>query len=63
MLDTATELQSLLDRHPLDAKTVLARTAAVLATENRKNLLFLETLIKIKNLLTPAKVQIAKTLA
>jgi Spy/CpxP family protein refolding chaperone len=63
MLDLATEVQALLEKHPVDTKTVLARVEQMLAIENRKKALFLEMLIKIKNSLTPAQVQIARDLS
>lgn len=62
MLDSATEVQTLLDKHPIDSKAVLAETGKMLSTESRKKILFLEMLINIKNQLTPSQIQIAKEL-
>lgn len=63
MLDSATEIQTLLDRHPVDSKAVLAQVDTLLAAESRKKRLYLEMLINVKNMLTPAQVQIARELS
>jgi uncharacterized membrane protein len=62
MLDSALEIQSMLDKHPVDSKAALAEVDTLLAAENRKKRLYLEALINIKNMLTPAQVQIAREL-
>jgi Spy/CpxP family protein refolding chaperone len=62
MLDLSTELTALLDRHPVDSKPVMAQVEKILSAETRKKLLYLEMLIRIKNQLTPAQVQIARQL-
>lgn len=62
MLDSATEIQTLLDKHPVDSKAVLGQVDTLLAAESRKKRLYLEMLINVKNMLTPAQVQIAKEL-
>lgn len=63
MLDSATEIQTLLDKHPVDSKAVLTQVDTLLAAEHRKKRLYLEMLINVKNMLTPAQVQIARELA
>ena len=63
MMDRGLEVQTLLDRHPVDGKAVLTQVDSLLAAENHKKRLYLETLINIKNLLTPAQVQAARGLA
>lgn len=62
MLDLSSEVTSLLDRHPIDSKPVMGQVEKMLAAENRKKLLYLEMLIRIKNLLTADQVQIARNL-
>lgn len=63
MLDSALELQALLDRHPIDTEAALETVDTLFGAENRKKRLYLEMLIRIKNTLTPAQVQIARELA
>jgi Spy/CpxP family protein refolding chaperone len=62
MLDLSTEVTAMLDRHPIDSKPVMGPVEKMLAAENRKKLLYLEMLIRIKNLLTADQVQTARTL-
>lgn len=62
MLDLSTEVTSMLDKHPIDSKPVMVQVEKMLAAENRKKLLYLEMLIRIKNLLTPEQVQTARNL-
>jgi hypothetical protein len=62
MLDSALEIQAMLDKHPVDSKAALAEVDLLLEAENRKKRLYLEALINIKNMLTPAQVQIAREL-
>jgi hypothetical protein len=62
MLDLSTEVTAMLDHHPIDSKPVMGQVEKMLAAENRKKMLYLEMLIRIKNLLTADQVQIARNL-
>jgi Spy/CpxP family protein refolding chaperone len=62
MLDSALELQALIERHPVDVQAALAVVDTLFAAENRKKRLYLEMLINIKNSLTPAQVQTVREL-
>jgi Spy/CpxP family protein refolding chaperone len=62
LLDSALELQALIERHPVDVQATLAVVDTLFAAENRKKRLYLEMLINIKNTLTPAQVQIVREL-
>jgi Spy/CpxP family protein refolding chaperone len=57
------EVQELIDRHPVDARDVLARVDRVLEAETRKKRLYVEMLVNIKNLLTPEQVSYLRSVA
>ncbi|MFO1401828.1 MAG: hypothetical protein U1F30_11565 [Steroidobacteraceae bacterium] len=63
LLDRAAAVQSLMDRRPIDARAVLAEVEKMLATENRKKLLYLEMLVNLRNMLTPAQIDAARQLS
>ena len=63
MLDRAAAVQGLIERRPIDAKAVMAEVEKLLAAENRKKLLYLEMLIDLRNMLTPAQIEAARELA
>ena len=56
LMTEASQLQVLIDQHPVDAKAVLTGVDRVFEAENRKKRLFMEMLINIKNMLTPEQV-------
>lgn len=62
LLDSALELQALIERHPVDTQAALAVVDTLFGAENRKKRLYLEMLINIKNTLTPAQVEIVREL-
>jgi hypothetical protein len=56
LMTEASQLQILIDQHPVDAKAVLTGVDRVFEAENRKKRLFMEMLINIKNMLTSEQV-------
>ncbi|MEZ5499494.1 MAG: hypothetical protein R3E77_08710 [Steroidobacteraceae bacterium] len=62
LLDSGTELQASLEKHPVDSALALAQADKVVTAENRKKLLYLEMLIEIKNMLTDEQVRAARDL-
>ena len=56
IMSEASDLQQLVDQHPVNTKAVLERVDRVFVAENRKKRLFVEMLVNIKNLLTPEQV-------
>lgn len=61
LMTEATQLQELIDQHPVDGKAVMAGVDRVFDAENRKKKLFMEMLVNIKNALTPEQVAYLKT--
>jgi Spy/CpxP family protein refolding chaperone len=61
LMTEATQLQELIDQHPVDGRTVMAGVDRVFEAENRKKKLFMEMLVNIKNALTPEQVAYLKT--
>ena len=61
LMTEATQLQELIDQHPVDGKAVMAGVDRVFDAENRKKKLFMEMLINIKNALTTEQVAYLKT--
>jgi Spy/CpxP family protein refolding chaperone len=61
LMTEATQLQELIDQHPVDGKAVMAGVDRVFDAENRKKMLFMEMLVNIKNALTPEQVAYLKT--
>ena len=61
LMTEATQLQELIDQHPVDGKAVMAGVDRVFEAENRKKKLFMEMLVNIKNALTPEQVAYLKT--
>jgi uncharacterized membrane protein len=60
ILSEGTEVQTLIEQHPVDARAVLARVDRVLAAEARKKRLYVEMLVNIKNQLTAEQVAILR---
>lgn len=56
LMTEASQLQELIDQHPVDGKAVMAGVDRVFAAENRKKRLFMEMLVNVKNALTPEQV-------
>src|SRR5688572_32907596 len=52
LLTEASQLQELIDQHPVDGKAVMSGVDKVFEAENRKKRLYMEMLINIKNALT-----------
>jgi Spy/CpxP family protein refolding chaperone len=61
LMTEATQLQELIDQHPVDGKAVMAGVDRVFDAENRKKKLFMEMLVNIKNALTTEQVAYLKT--
>jgi len=61
LMTEATQLQELIDQHPVDGKAVMTGVDRVFEAENRKKKLFMEMLVNIKNALTPEQVAYLKT--
>lgn len=61
LMTEATQLQELIDQHPVDGKAVMAGVDRVFDAENRKKKLFMEMLVNIKNALTPEQVAYLRT--
>jgi len=62
IMSQASELQQLIDQHPVNSKAVLERVDRVFAAENRKKRLYIEMLVNIKNLLTAEQVDTLRSL-
>lgn len=60
LMNEASQLQELIEQHPVDVKAVLARIDHVFEAENRKKRLFMEMLINIKNMLTDEQIAYLK---
>lgn len=63
LLTEASQLQELIDQHPVDGKAVLGGVDKVFEAENRKKRLYMEMLINIKNALTPEQVAYLKSVS
>ena len=63
LLTEASQLQELIDQHPVDGKAVLGGVDKVFEAENRKKRLYMEMLINIKNALTPEQVTYLKSVS
>ncbi|HEY7754086.1 MAG TPA: hypothetical protein VH856_09750 [Steroidobacteraceae bacterium] len=61
LMTEASQLQELIDQHPVDGKAVMAGVGRVFEAENRKKKLFMEMLVNIKNALTPEQVSYLKS--
>lgn len=61
LMTEASQLQDLIDQHPVDGKAVMAGVGRVFEAENRKKSLFMEMLVNIKNELTPEQVAYLKS--
>lgn len=61
LMAEASQLQELIDQHPVDSKAVLDGVGRVFEAENRKKRLFMEMLINIKNALTPEQIAYLKS--
>jgi Spy/CpxP family protein refolding chaperone len=61
LMSEASELQELVDQHPVDSKAVMTSVDRIFTAENRKKRLYVEMLVNIKNLLTPEQVAYLKT--
>jgi Spy/CpxP family protein refolding chaperone len=61
LMTEASQLQELIDQHPVDGKAVMASVGRVFEAENRKKKLFMEMLVNIKNALTPEQVAYLKS--
>jgi len=61
LLTEASQLQELIDQHPVDGKAVMAGVGRVFEAENRKKRLFMEMLVNVKNALTPEQVAYLKS--
>jgi Spy/CpxP family protein refolding chaperone len=61
LMTEASQLQELIDQHPVDGKAVMAGVGRVFEAENRKKKLFMEMLVNIKNALTPEQVAYLKS--
>jgi Spy/CpxP family protein refolding chaperone len=63
LMTEASQLQELIDQHPVDGKAVMAGVGRVFEAENRKKKLFMEMLVNIKNALTPEQVAYLKSVS
>ena len=63
LLTEASQLQELIDQHPVDGKAVMSGVDKVFEAENRKKRLYMEMLINIKNALTPEQVAYLKSVS
>jgi len=61
LMNEASQLQELIDQHPVDGKAVMAGVDRVFDAENRKKKLFMEMLVNVKNALTPEQVAYLKS--
>ncbi len=61
LMTEASQLQDLIDQHPVDAKAVMGGVGRVFEAENRKKSLFMEMLVNVKNALTPDQVAYLKS--
>jgi Spy/CpxP family protein refolding chaperone len=61
LMAEASQLQDLIDQHPVDARAVIGGVDRVFEAENRKKKLFMEMLVNIKNALTAEQVAFLKT--
>ena len=61
LMTEASQLQDLIDQHPVDGKAVMTGVDRVFEAENRKKRLFMEMLVNIKNALTPEQVTFLKS--
>lgn len=61
LMTEASQLQELIDRHPVDAKAVMGGVGRLFDAENRKKSLFMEMLVNIKNALTAEQVAYLKS--
>lgn len=63
LMTEASQLQELIDQHPVDGKAVMTGVDRVFEAENRKKRLFMEMLINIKNALTAEQVAYLKSVS
>ena len=63
LMTEASQLQELIDQHPIDAKAVMTRVDRVFEAEKRKKRLFMEMLVNIKNALTAEQVAYLKSVS
>ncbi len=63
LLTEASQLQELIDQHPVDGKAVLSGVDRVFEAENRKKRLYMEMLVNIKNALTAEQVAYLKSVS
>lgn len=63
LMTEASQLQELIDQHPVDAKAVMTGVDRVFEAENRKKRLYMEMLINIKNALTAEQVAYLKSVS
>lgn len=61
LMTEASQLQELIDQHPVDAKAVMGGVDRVFEAENRKKKLFMEMLVNIKNALSAEQVAYLKS--
>ena len=60
LMTEASQLQELIDQHPVDGKAVMTGVDRVFEAENRKKKLFMEMLVNVKNALTLEQVSYLK---
>lgn len=63
LMTEASQLQELIDQHPVDGKAVMSGVDKVFEAENRKKRLFMEMLVNIKNALSPEQVAYLKSVS
>lgn len=63
LLTEASQLQELIDQHPVDGKAVLTGVDRIFAAENRKKRLYMEMLVNVKNALTAEQVAYLKSVS
>ena len=63
LMSEASELQELVDKHPVDSKAVMTSVDRIFTAENRKKRLYVEMLVNIKNLLTDEQVAYLKSVS
>jgi Spy/CpxP family protein refolding chaperone len=63
LMTEASQLQELIDQHPVDTKAVLSGVDKVFEAENRKKRLYMEMLVNIKNALTAEQVAYLKSVS
>ncbi len=61
LMTEASQLQELIEQHPVDGKAVMTGVDRVFEAENRKKRLFMEMLVNIKNALTAEQVVYLKS--